>query len=675
MLKRKIHWQSCLMTLSCAFAFLFQPSFSHADSPLLSYKEGVLPILEADCFECHNTKKKKGGLDLTSFHGLLNGGLNGPVIFESKPQVSPLYLSLLEGSDSHMPPKKQLSDESIATIRAWVAGLPENSLSALKGLDIEKLSASGAESKDLKAAVDSLSKWESPPAHLSDSGIIDFYINRQLNEKEIEPAKIADDRTFIRRAYLDLTGEVPTFQEFLNFAANGDQSKRAQLIDRLLENDKYAIHMAEIFDTVLMSRRGESWEKKRKNNKWFHYLEQSFSKNRPWNNVIEEIITARPEKGDHPGAIWFLYEREDNYQAMAEAVAPIAFGTQMKCAQCHDHPLAHEIKQAHYWAMVAAFNRSKNVSTKSGIGISESAMGGEIEFANLKKETQKATLNFLNGIFIDEAVQAGIKEKVDAAEKYISPPVEKGHDVEQPSVPLFSRRSEFAQAVAIKNNFMAARGMVNRVWAHLLGRGLVHPVDEINSFHPASHPQLLEWLSRSYAKNNFDNKWLVKVIMDSETYQRARHSDNLVLQDSSLFAGALEKPVSAESLARSVSKVLIGAEQPPAGLRKKLIQHFPDIFPVEFNATIQQAMFLSNSPEFNGLLNTKNQGLTKKISELSNDTQKVIMAFNSILLRNPDSIELEKSKAFLNSSSESNAKATEYLVWALINSPEFMLNH
>ena len=176
---------------------------------------------------------------------------------------------------------------------------------------------------------------------------------------------------------------------------------------------------------------------------------------------------------------------------MAEAVAPVVFGTQIKCAQCHDHPLAHEIKQSHYWGMVAAFNRSKNVETAQGIGLAESAVGGFISFANLQKESQAATLSFLNGVQVDETRPEPDQKEEDLAELYAIAPAKEGNS---PGchIPLFSRRAELARAVT-QDNPMLAEATVNRLYgALLMGRGLVHPVDEMNSKHPASHPQLLD---------------------------------------------------------------------------------------------------------------------------------------------------------------------------------------
>ena len=152
---------------------------------------------------------------------------------------------------------------------------------------------------------------------------------------------------------------------------------------------------------VLMGRAGPREEREREDQQWFGYLESVFRENRPWDAVVRELVVARPEPARR-GAVRFLWERKDNPQAMAEAVAPLVFGVQVQCAQCHDHMVAREIKQAHYWGLVAAFNRSRNVDTESGPGVSESAVGGFVTFANLRKESQPARMVLFNGRIIGE---------------------------------------------------------------------------------------------------------------------------------------------------------------------------------------------------------------------------------------------------------------------------------
>src|SRR5204863_1515699 len=182
-------------------------------------------------------------------------------------------------------------------------------------------------------------------------------------------------RAFARRVYLDLAGRIPTPDEISRFISDGSVNKRAMLVNALLDSPDYAQRMRDVFDVVFMERGAFQSNRDRRRNpnnaklyeKWLEYLETSFRENRPWNVMAREILVARPAdpkaKSPSEGAAEFLYARKDNVQQMAEATGSALMGLQIKCAQCHDHPVAPEIKQAHYWGIVAAFNRSKGVDT------------------------------------------------------------------------------------------------------------------------------------------------------------------------------------------------------------------------------------------------------------------------------------------------------------------------
>ena len=192
---------------------------------------------------------------------------------------------------------------------------------------------------------------------------IDQRIALGYNKASIVPAEICTDEQFIRRLYLDIAGRIPTLGERKSFLLDQSGSKRLEWIDRLLASEDYVENFADTFDTLLMGRatRGKIGERK---NHWRPYLEEVFRSNRPWDQVAREILLARPQSPEQSGAVWFLYERNDNAQAIAEAVAPAFFGIRIDCAQCHDHMVATEIHQEHYWGLVAFFNRSKNTKTQ-----------------------------------------------------------------------------------------------------------------------------------------------------------------------------------------------------------------------------------------------------------------------------------------------------------------------
>lgn len=626
----------------------------------------VEPILQEHCSKCHSPAKSKSGLDLSSLATLLRGGDRGAAVLPGRPDDSLLILSLAAGADPHMPPKGQLTDEQVGLLKTWVSRLGTNTAPA----SVETAVAPVPQAPRAPSWI--------PPKSWTPVQVINRWIELGWKEREVQPARLASDATFVRRIYLDLAGRVPTTGELERFEKDRRSEKRERLVDELLAGPEYPRHFAEVMDTVLMGRRGPEWEGKRKKNQWFSYLERAFRENRPWDQLVRELILARPPSPEELGSVWYLYERKSNPQAMAEAVAPVVFGLQIKCAQCHDHLVAREIKQAHYWGLVAAFNRSKSVETPAGPGVAESAIGGFVSFANLKKESQPARLVLFHGATIDEAWPQDGEKEVDAPEKYLVPPPAEKQPVQAPAVPKFSRRAALADAVT-RDNPLLARALVNRVWALMLGRGLVHPVDLMDSKHPPSHPELLDWLAEDFARSGYDVKRLVRTLALTRAYQldSRPHRGRTVPPES--FARALEKPLSAEQYFRSFVEVMGPPEvtaalaNPREKVRQAFLRQFPDLFAAEYNATLQQALFLSNSPLVDGLLEPEGGNLTTQLGQIEAPRERARAAIRSVLGRDPERDELAEATAYL--ASRPAESGTKQLLWALLTSAEFQTNH
>ncbi|WP_395137651.1 DUF1553 domain-containing protein, partial [Armatimonas sp.] len=361
----------------------------------------------------------------------------------------------------------------------------------------------------------------------------------------------------------------------------------------------------------------------------------------------------------------------NSFQAIAEAVAPVAFGVKIGCAQCHNHPLAWEIEQRHYWGLVAAFNRGKNVDTDSGTGISESAIGGFINFANLKKESQTASLVFLNGKSISERVPAADEKEVDKPELYLVPP----GTARAAAVPKFSRREAFADSVT-KENPLLARAFVNRIWAKLMGRGFVQPADQLDSKHRPSHPELLEWLAKDFETSGYNIQRLVKNIVLTRAYQLEAKSVGKVLPPPESFARALEKPLSAEQLLHSLQVATAAKTDNPETekLESGFVKAFPDLMPDTYNPSLQQALFLTNSPLVDKLLKPTPGNTTTKLAALATPELQVRTAFQISFGRLPDATELKQCQAILKTAS-SPERGVQNLLWALLTSAEFQVNH
>ena len=636
----------------------FLGTSTRAQEPLSTSEEywhrQVEPLLDRSCLKCHAGVRQQGGLDLRSLQTILRGGDSGPAIVPGKPDESRLVKYVLPQPGPHMPPdpKKQLAPEAITALKNWIALLPPQGKQPVP--------------EYMESYRRSLPSLGTPPANLAPSATIDWFLQASWKKDKLTPARVASEAALARRLYLDLAGRIPTGEELKQFVGDYHGDKRERLVEKLLASEDYPKHFGEVFDTLLMGR-GVG-----KNGAWSAYLEDVFRANRPWNAVVRELVIARPVEGNATsrGAVWFLAARNNSFQAMAEAVAPVAFGVKIGCAQCHNHPLAWEIEQRHYWGLVAAFNRSKNVDTDSGTGVSESAIGGFINFANLKKESQPASLVFLNGTSVPERTPAADEKEVDKPELYAIPAA-KG----RAAVPKFSRREALADSVT-KANPLLARAFVNRIWAKLMGRGFTQPVDQLDSKHRISQPELLEWLAKDFETSGYDIKRLVHSVVLTRAYQLDSKSIGKAPPPPESFARALEKPLSAEQLLRSL-QVATGtkADNPETQkLEQGFVKAFPELMPDTYNPSLQQALFLTNSPLVDKLLKPLPGNTTTKLAALPMPEARVRAAFQVAFGRAPDTSELTQCQAIL-TAAPSSERGVQNLLWALVTSAEFQVNH
>jgi len=593
------------------------------------WTKNVQPLFDTQCVKCHGPIEQKSGLELDTPEAVFKGGDEGAAIVPGKPEESRLYQYLAAGSDPHMPPKKQLKESEIAAVREWIAALA-----------VESGSQKPAEL----------------PSFAGVTEAVDHFIEEGWRQRGVAAAPSADDRTWCRRIWLDLAGRIPTTGELEEFLQSPAPDKRAALVDRLLTSPECAVHLRELWDALLMGRgRRDNTAERRRKNGWHDFLEDAFRTNRPWNETVRDFLSGRPDNPERRGASWFLYERRNEYQQIAEAVAPVIYGTRIDCAQCHDHPLAREIKQAHYWGLVAAYNRSKNVD--GGNQVSESAVGGHMNFTNLKKESQPALVTLLTGVTLPESRPSDGQKENDSPDQY-----ESGDG--KVKVPKNSRRAAFAEA-ATNGNPLLARAFVNRMWAALFGRGIVHPVDEMNARNAPSHPQLLDWLAR-----DFDNGYDIRRLLQGLVLSRAYALSGSAETPPDTFAAASERPLTAEQLARSW-RIAAGLSPEDETLLRAAVQALPDVQPREYNATSQQAQFLTSSPALAALLKPEAGGTVPRLAALTDPAECAREAFRAALGRDPDSSELAGATALLTASPD-KARAAGDLLWALLTSAEFL---
>ena len=498
------------------------------------------------------------------------------------------------------------------------------------------------------------------------SDAIDRFMKQGYDQRGIEGSARCEDTVFLRRLYLDLAGRIPTHAEFESWLS-GDRN-RTELIDHLLDSEDFVQHFSDLFDTLLMGRASENQYRQRDQNQWRAYLEAAIREGRPWSQVVQEILLARPNDLSTKGAVWYLYERNDDFQKIAEAISPSIFGVRIECAQCHDHMMADEIKQAHYWGLVAFFNRGKNAKNGDALAVNESAIGGFSEFADLSGSSTPNYLSFLEAETVSEDRPAAGEEQKESDELYIShrsPIVDR--------VPLFSRREKFVEEV-VKDHPRLALAFVNRVWALLMGRGLVHPFDEMDSMHRPSHPELLDWLAQDSRDSDYDLRRLVRGIVRSQAYQQTSYRKP-GLEDPASFAWYLERPLTGEQMARSAVVALRGSASTEA--ISVFREQFPDVLPKDHVSTVRDALFLSNSKEFEQLIQASDQPehLVPSLLEIESRESQIKMLFERLFARDPDASELREVMQYLDLRNERLEQAMQQVVWSLLTSAEFRLNH
>jgi hypothetical protein len=503
---------------------------------------------------------------------------------------------------------------------------------------------------------------------------IDQRIALGYSKASIVPAEICTDEQFIRRLYLDIAGRIPTLAERESFILDRSVSKRLEWIDRLLASEDYVENFADTFDTLLMGRaaRGKMGERK---NHWRPYLEDVFRSNRPWDQVAREILLARPQRPEESGAVWFLYERNDNAQAIAEAVAPAFFGIRIDCAQCHDHMIATEIHQEHYWGLVAFFNRSKNTKTNAGPRLSESAIGGFSEFANIYGSSYPNLLTFCESKTIEEPRPEKDAKQEDRQELYLP-----AADPADPKIPKFSRREKFVEEI-LNGHPRFAKAFVNRIWAMLMGRGIVHPYDQMDSVHLPSDGELLDGLAKKFIDSGYDIRGLVRGILASRPYQLDSHRP-AGAEDPSRFAWALERPLTAEQLGRSLQIALFQRADKDHACIGDLRDRMPEVLPETVVTDVGDALFLTNNPNVQQMLleASKQDGLVGKLALREDTAAAVNEMFLAILGRSAEPSELDTVLEFVQARLAKRPaiepiSVWQSAVWAVLTSAEFRFNH
>lgn len=494
--------------------------------------------------------------------------------------------------------------------------------------------------------------WNNPAEH----NFVDNLVFEKLKQLQILPSDLCSDEEFLRRAYLDVTGRLPTIEETNAYLANSGPDKRNQLIEQLVESDDFADFWTLKWSDILRSNSKKiTAVGTQKFRRWVY---DSIRTDKPFDQFARELLTASGSVFENPAANYWRASRDPN--DAVETTAQLFLGIRIQCAKCHNHPF-ERWSQDNYYGIAAAFTR---IARQKGDTAEEEVIypmaTGEITQPRTGKQMKVHLL---------------LKGDVDDAA---------GQD----------RREVFATWLTSPENPFFARAAVNRIWGHLLGRGIVEPVDDFRDSNPPSNAKLLDELASQFAKNKFSQKWVVKTILKSRTYQLSSRKNNFNKDDEIYNSHANTRLLSAEQLLDSICQVTNVPETfagLPAGTRAVSLadpptdHYFLKIFGQpqremacqcerSNESNLSQALQMINGPTVHGKLRADNGRIAIFVKENKPDDEVITTLYLSALSRKPTQAELDAAKRHI-AAQQDRRLALEDVGWAILNSKEFLFQH
>ena len=495
------------------------------------------------------------------------------------------------------------------------------------------------------------------------NNFIDDLVFAKLKKLGLPPSELCDDATFIRRVTLDVAGRLPTIPETEAFLADKDGAKRQSLVDRLLQSADYADFFANKWSALLRNKRAEA-NQSRGTAAFYSWIRDSLFDNKPYDQFVREIVAASGEIGDNPPVAWYRQVKSMNSQV--EDTAQLFLGQRLQCAQCHHHPY-EKWSQEDYYSLSAFFSQ---VDRRRGDQPGEEVIfhrRGEAGAEN--KKTKK------------QVRPAALGTKMDQLTRDDDP------------------RQLLADWMGSKENPFFAKALANRYWKHFFGRGLVDPEDDMRETNPPSNPELLEALGASFKASGFDLKQMVRTIVGSTTYQLSSVPNAYNAKDKQNFSRYFPKRLPAEVLYDAVNVALKTEshfEGMPVGLHALQLpdnsfntsSYFLTVFgrpdsssscecERSQDASLAQCLHLLNAKEIQEKLaaDTGRPAAMAKDDKRS-DEEKLKEMYRLLFARDPVAEEFILAKSHLEKlGPDKHRAAYEDVVWALLNTKEFLFNH
>jgi hypothetical protein len=503
---------------------------------------------------------------------------------------------------------------------------------------------------------------------------IDGLVLKKLEALRIPPSPLCSDAEFLRRAYLDAAGILPTPAEREKFLADKSPDKRAKWIDALLEQPEFVDYWTYKWSDLLLitTRRLPQpavWS-------FYQFVRQSVADNKPWDRFARDLLTASGGSLDNGAANYFVLHQD--ISDLTESTAVTFMGMSVTCCRCHNHPL-EKWTQDQYWSMANLFAR---VALKNG------ERAGDV---NVQALPSGDVPHLRRGVPMPPAPLDGKPLSLDSS---------------------VDRRAYFVDWLTSPENPYFARALVNRVWRNFMGRGLVEAEDDLRQTNPPTNPELLDALAKDFFAHQFDVKYLIRTIMNSASYQRSSRPLPSNKSDDRFYSHYLIRRLSAEVLLDAYSQVT-GVPTPftqvssaagdavsnyngyPLGTRalqlpdSLVASRFLDAFgrpersqtcscERQQDSSVGQALHVNNGKTLNDKIRAKNSRIETWLREKATDEEAVRRLFVLALCREPMAAERKTFQTLL-AESAADAKTTrrealEDLFWSVLASKEFLFN-
>ncbi len=486
---------------------------------------------------------------------------------------------------------------------------------------------------------------------------IDELVDAKLRKLRILPSDLCNDETFLRRVTIDITGLLPTEDEYRQFIADKDAKKRAKLVDELLSRKEFSEIWAMKWAEILLVKSNNNQVSYKSVYLYSNWLTSQISNNVPIDKMVQELIGSSGGTFKTPATNY--YQTQPDLLKLAENTAQVFMGIRTQCAQCHNHPFDR-------WTMDDYYSFGAFFS----------------QMARKPSQDYRETIVYNRGT---GETSNPVTKKV-MAPKFLGGPV--------PELkPGDDRRAALAKWLASPENPLFSTSIANRVWEHFFGLGIVQPVDDIRVTNPATNPELFAKLGEQLIKYNYDFKQLVRDICNSNTYQRTTLRNASNESDEKNFAHSNVRRIRAESLLDCISQVTESTEKYrglPLGARAVQIadgatsNYFLTAFgrsardtvcagDVKTDPNLSQSLHLLNGPTLEGKI--QRGAVIKKMLDGGKSPQEVVETlYVRCLSRKPTGEEVATVLQAVEMEND-RLKALNDVFWAILNSREFIFNH